>query len=365
MSILQKERNEEKTIFRDSLKYGYFLKMNRIRLKKLVIVGIMVFLYACHSNISEKRIIITAFPIKEEMKTSVIQTPPVLLAPDEVFIMNNQLWVFQSKKDTLFDVFSLPDCNYLYATGKKGQGPNDFIFPIGKTIQAEENSFTLIDVFSMKKVIVQSDSILHTFKSEKIFEQIPINGFIKLNDSLFCAFADCATGTASNYEYQLMNLTDRKLVKFGEYPRLSEKQFEGDERCQIYYKYLVANPSKSKFAAFYSFFKFFRIYSYAGDLEQGVHVNIPPYQSDNLENREERKVYYGRPVATDNYIYAPCSANEIQVWDWDGHPIIQYVLDKTFFAFAVSEKYKKVYLVSAEETDLDKVYVFDLVHLVP
>jgi hypothetical protein len=58
--------------------------------------------------------------------------------------------------------------------------------------------------------------------------------------------------------------------------------------------------------------------------------NIPPYQSDNVGNWEKRNVYYGRPVAT------------------------------TFFAFAVSEKYKKVYLISAKETDLDKIYVFDL-----
>ena len=338
--------------------------MNRIRLKKWVIVGMIAFLCACNSNISEKKIVITAFPVKEEMKTAVIQTAPVLLAPDEVFIMNNQLWVFQPKKDTLFDVFGLPDCNYLYATGKKGQGPNDFIFPVGKTIQAEENSFTLIDVFAMKTIVLQPDSTLHTVKSEKIFEQIPINGFIKLNDSLFCAFADCATGTTSNHEYQSINFSDRKLVKFGEYPHLTEKVFEGDERCQIYYKYLVANPSKSKFAAFYSFFKFFRIYSYTGDLEKGIHVNIPPYQSDNVENWEKRNIYYGRPVATDDYIYAPCSGSEIQVWDWEGNPIIQYALDKTFFAFAVSEKYKKIYLVSARETDLDKVYVFDLVHSV-
>jgi hypothetical protein len=105
------------------------------------------------------------------------------------------------------------------------------------------------------------------------------------------------------------------------------------------------------------------MHSYDGSLMKEIHINIPPYQSDNVEDWEEREIYYGRPVATDKYIYAPCSADEIQVWDWDGNPIIQYALDKEFFVFAVSEKYKKIYMISTEETDLNKFFVFNLSHL--
>jgi hypothetical protein len=330
--------------------------------KKILTVCAIMFLFACSSDTLQKKIVVTAFPIKKEIKTSVVQTAPVILAPEEVFIMDNRLWVFQSKKDTLFDVFSLPDCRYLFSAGRKDSGPNDFIFPNGKTIQAEESRFTILDLFSIKTVELQPDNSLHVVKSEKTFE-LPVNGFIKFNDSMFCAFADCATGTTGDYEYKLMHLPNRKEIKFGEYPRLSEKEFTREKRCQIYYKYLVANPSGRKFAAFYSFFKFFRIFSFERELENEFHVNIPPCQSDNVDNWEEREIYYGRPFATDKYIYAPCSSNEIQVWDWNGKPIIQYMPDKTFFAFAVSEKYGKIYMVSTEETDLDKIYVFDMVHL--
>jgi hypothetical protein len=325
-----------------------------------LLIGMSVLLFACNLNVSEKNMVITTFPEKKEIKTSVIQTAPVILAPDEMFIMNDQIWILQNKKDTLFDVFGLPDCNYLFSTGTKGQGPNEFIFPIGKTIQTGEDWFTVLDVNVMKTVTLQTNNSLQTVKSEKIFDQFPVNGFIKLNDSLFCAFADCATGTTGNYEYQLKNLSKEGEIKFSKYPNLTGKKFRGDERCQIYYKYLVANPSERKFAAFYSFFKFFRIYSYEGTLEKEIQVKTPPFQSGDVENREERELYYGRPFATEKYIYALCSANEIQVWDWNGNPIIQYDLDKEFFAFAVSEKYKKVYLVCTEETDLDKIYVLDL-----
>ncbi|GHT23648.1 hypothetical protein FACS189430_07250 [Bacteroidia bacterium] len=215
----------------------------------------------------------------------------------------------------------------------------------------------------MKTVEILPNRSLHTIKSEKIFDQFPVNGFVKLNDSLFCAFADCATGTTGIYEYKLKNSASKEEIKFSNYPDLTAKKYEGDERCQIYYKYLVANPSQGKFAAFYTFFKFFRIYDINGKLEKDIHVNIPPYQTDNVEDWEKREIYYGKAFATEKYIYAPCSATEIQVWDWDGKPVIQYYLDNPFFTFAISEEQQKLYTVSANEENLDKFFVYDLTYL--
>lgn len=69
--------------------------------------------------------------------------------------------VFQSKKDSLFDVFALPNCNYLFSTGRKGQGPDEFIFPIGKTIQTNDSGFTILDANFIKFVSCQSNGALY------------------------------------------------------------------------------------------------------------------------------------------------------------------------------------------------------------
>ena len=332
--------------------------------KLFIFIQLFTVLSACDFD-NKNTHIITEFSKKKEIEITVIETAPVILAPEEMFIMNDQIWVFQSKKDTLFDVFALPNCNYLFSTGRKGQGPDEFIFPIGKTIQTNDSGFTILDANFIKFVSCQSNGALHITHSIKTFDHLAVNGFIRLNDSLVCAFTGCATGSSNDFEYQMKNLYSKKVIEFSSYPKLTTKEYEGEQRCQIYYKHLTANPNERKMAAFYSFFKYFRIYSYDGVLEKEGFVKIPPYkyQSENVEGWTKRKIYYGKPVATEKYIYVPCMGNEIQVWDWNGNPIIQFSLNQTFCTFAVSENRKKIYLISANEDDYNKIFTFDISHL--
>lgn len=330
--------------------------------KLFIFIQLFTVLSACDFD-NKNTHIITEFPKKKEIEITVIETAPVILAPEEMFIMNDQIWVFQSKKDSLFDVFALPNCNYLFSTGRKGQGPDEFIFPIGKTIQTNDSGFTILDANFIKFVSCQSNGALYITHSIKTFDHLAVNGFIRLNDSLVCAFTGCATGSSSDFEYQMKNLYSKKVIEFSSYPKLTTKEYEGEQRCQIYYKHLTANPNERKMAAFYSFFKYFRIYSYDGVLEKEVSVKIPSYKSDNVEDWEKRNVYYGKPVATEKYIYVPCMGNEIQVWDWNGNPIIQFSLNQTFCTFAVSENRKKIYLISANEDDYNKIFTFDISYL--
>lgn len=321
---------------------------------------------ACKTDDNKKTSIIEDFPEEMQPTITVNLTDPVLLAPENMFIMNNQIWVIQRRKDTLFYVFELPDCNYLYSTGTMGQGPNDFIFPIGSTIHATNEGFTILDANIFKSVKPQPDGTLNVTHSVKTFDEMNINGFVKLNDSLYSSFTGCAGSGNSNYEYKIKNIQTKDIFEFSDYPSLSEKEYEGQERCQIYYKHLTANQKQKKLAAFYSFFKYFRIFNYEGDLEREVFVKTPPYESDNLEDYTKRNVYYGPIVSTDQYIYAAClgkEGKEIQVWDWDGNPIISYSITQSFLTFTVNEKTNKVYLISAREEDENKIFSFNLSYI--
>jgi hypothetical protein len=166
-----------------------------------------------------------------------MQTSPVILAPNGMFIMNDKILAIQTKKDTLFDVFNLHDCKYLYSTGIKGGGPDDFTFPQAQTIQVEGDRFTILDNFILKTMELQPSGLLHTVKRERIFDMIPVNGFAKLNDSLFCAFTDCAMGASGEFEFIMKNTSKNEEVKFSNYPDLTTKKFQGDQKCQIYYNF--------------------------------------------------------------------------------------------------------------------------------
>jgi hypothetical protein len=238
----------------------------------------------CNSSDQKKDIkTVTEFPVKKEIKATVIRTAPVILAPSGIFIMNDRIWVIQIQKDTLFDVFDLYNCSYLYGTGTKGPGPDEFIFPMVQTIQVDGDEFTIFDNIMLKTVEMSPNGHIHIKKSEKIFNSFPVNGFMKLNDSLFCAFADCATGMAGDFEFEfkLKNIRSGEETKFGKYPDLTTQKYQGDQKCQIYHKYPIANSSQGRFATFYSFFKIFRIYSINGEPEKEIHVNIAPYSFAN------------------------------------------------------------------------------------
>jgi hypothetical protein len=345
-----------------------------MKLTKILIYTAITLIIACKENktVTSKEVIITEFPVKKELKATVMQTAPVILDPEDIFIMNNQIWIVQTKKDTIFDVFNLHDYSYLCSVGIKGQGPDDFIFPPSQKIQVENNNFTIYDRNVLKTVEMPSPNLLRVIKKEKIFDAYPVNGFAKLNDSLFCMFADFATDEDEDlkFEFVMKNTRSGEEMKFSKYPDLTTQKYKGDDKFMIYIKSPTANSSKGKLATFYNFFKFFRIYSIDGTLEKDIHVNIEPYGNDNIDDWTKRNVYYGRPVATERYIYATCSPNEIQVFDWDGNPVIQYFLeDGDGYCFTVSEELKKLYTVRNSEfekdTDesVDKIYVYDLVHL--
>jgi hypothetical protein len=347
-----------------ALLLNYYLDM---KIKNLSIYCFIALLIACNKIVPSKDVTVTEFPATKELKATVMQTDPVILDPDGIFIVNSQIWVIQNKKDTLFDVFNLYDGKYLYSTGIKGGGPDDFIFPQAQTIQVEDDKFTILDRFMLKTMEVQPSGSLRTVKRERIFDMATLNGFLKINDSLFCTFADCLTGADGDFEFEflLKNISSGKEIKFSKYPDLTVQKFQGDQKCFIYNKYPVANSSRGIFATFYGYFKFARFYSINNgvlELEKELHVNIEPYSTDNIDNWEKRNIYYSKPVATDKYIYVPCSDNEIQVWDWEGNPIMQYFIDIDFSAFTISEKLNKLYAVQYTDDDesIDKIYVYDL-----
>ena len=333
---------------------------------KLLIYSLLGLLVACSAPVAKKEIVVSEFPESKELKATIVHTSPVILAPEAMFIMDDRIYIVQPKKDTIFDIFDLNDCRYLHSLGTRGGGPDEFIYPQANTVQVHDKQFTLFDRTFMRTVAIRPNGSLQIVKSDQMFGS-PVNGFLRINDSLCSSYADCFYSLEpGDLEYRVKNLRSGTEVKFSKYPDLSPRKFTGDTRCQVYYKYLTANAARGKFAAFYTHFKFFRIYNVSDtiEIEKEVHVNVPPFeQVADVDDWQKRQLFYGQVFSSDNYIYVYTYLSEIQVWDWDGNPVISYSLDHQFFTFTISEKTKKIYTVSAAEEDWDKFFVYDLSHL--
>ena len=326
----------------------------------------MMIIAACRQLNKEN--VVTEFPKKAQLSATVLKTEPVIFLPDKMLIINDQLWINQRMKNPTFDVFHLPDGEYLYSTGTKGQGPNEFINT--SVVQKLNDRIYILDHPFVKINEIGDNGRLKTIDTYKPFIITPINGLIVLNENLFCSFAYCATGLTGKEEYRMSNRINGKEKVFSLYPKLSAAKYEGEQRCQIYIKRLVSNPKTLQFAAFYAYFKFIRFYNYDGVMEKEIFVEIPPYKPENVDDSDERMFYYIGVESTEKYIYALCANSkpnddetlpEMQVWDWEGNPVIQYTFDKIFISFVVSEDDKKMYATTYDNDD--EIYVYDMIHL--
>lgn len=87
------------------------------------------------------------FPPMEALQADSVTIPPVLLAVTRLFVANDMLVAYQQRNDTLFSFFGLPACNYLFAAGTKGQGPDDFLM-LDRSFQEMPRGFKTFEIAS-------------------------------------------------------------------------------------------------------------------------------------------------------------------------------------------------------------------------
>jgi hypothetical protein len=173
-------------------------------------------------------------------------------------------------------------------------------------------------------------------------------------------------------EYYLYNKKNNSLDKRGTCPKwIKEQQKEQSQQFMNYIKTCVVHPNGKRFMAFYGRFKRIRIYDNEVNMLKEINVNIDPFNSGNQETANLKYEYYiGSPQAIGDYVYVLCSNtnvsepnynshfSEIQVWDWEGNPIVCYKLDRKISMFALSKKFDKIFALN--KLNDDELYIYDI-----
>ncbi|GHV69480.1 hypothetical protein FACS1894199_18280 [Bacteroidia bacterium] len=350
-------------------------------MKNLIYLLVFLSFVGCKQTVQKGVAVTTveAFPATIELKAGILNVPPVILAPANMFIYDNQLVIMYNKKPTVFDFFQLPECQYLYSSGMRGGGPSDL--PVhfdSKFTRATSNGFS---VFSPSGLIREyrvdrvNGGKLINCKDQKINLQHLgdlINGFNMLSDSVFIAWP--SVFNHQGYEFVHINANTNENTLFSAMPQWVDAEWCKDaQQYFAYFKNTVVHPSENKFAAFYAFFKQWRIYDNM-ELIHDISVHIPPYSAKVGEDVAERMTYYDRSYASEKYIYAICRnkkytddsslTTELQVWKWDGTPVAVLLLDKKIACFTISEKDNKIYAVTSDEGYEDTIYVYSIPEVV-
>ena len=307
----------------------------------------------------------TDFENQSELKAERVEVPSALLYPRSVYLLKDKLVVLNENTDSLFSLYSLPECRYLGRFGQKGQGPEDFNLPLIYAVSTEHNSFTLFDSNHLRRIVFEGDTP-KVLSSEFSVRDFVINNLVGLKDGTYA----CSAGFESEHElrYIFKDGTDKE---FGTYPEKTGGRFtDALSRNQAYSSIIVAKPDGSRLALTYQFIRRNRIYDASGKLLSDNILNMKPGTSEPALNDEDRCIHSIAIYATDRYFYTlnlDMTLQElgemnrfpnIQVFDWDGVPVKQLHLDCFISSFVVDEANQVIYGIFAE--DDNHLYKFSL-----
>ena len=289
------------------------------------------------------------YPELVSLEADSINTPPVLLSVTSLFTLGDDtLGVYQSKDDTLFSFWKLPECKFLFKAGVKGQGPDDFL-DLDRTFQGLTGGFKAFEIQTGKvKNISFDENGKLTIEAKKLNVNEMMNRFIFLEKDTYSFFLLMGKTEFGLYDEK------NGLRHFGQYPDLITKK-EGEMDAFVYNKVTVAHPTGNKFAAFYAYLKMCRIYGSDGTLLREVYLDGPV----ELENGMRKAYYSIQPYATDEHIYVLTKEDEgnvLEVWNWEAQIEKRFLLDKDFDKFIV---YDGKLLGFSRELE-NFVYVYDL-----
>lgn len=292
--------------------------------KILIFCSLLLFINSCRNNDISS-------PAKKELKSEK-KLLEEIISPDFLTRIDNKLIIASSQSDYMLYVYSLPDLNYLYRTGKKGRGPEEI--PLFPMFCESLNQSLYVWGYGPKtigKFDVNQNGELNLNDTIKLPMYEMFNYMHIFNDSLFIYYLP------DNLEIVKYDLKSKK--------QLDNIRMKKDDHNESYFYSnrgtIAANDSFVVFA--YLFKKQINIYRLT-DFKLHKEV-IRNYKHKNpIIGDFDTPSYYTQIVAGENFFYAFCKYNKsMEVYDYNGSFVNEFTFDITPSLFAVDEYNKTIY----------------------
>jgi hypothetical protein len=346
--------------------------MINLRLFFYLIIGFC----SCSCQFAESDLLETteALPFSDTLKSreiSIVSNTGLLNPVKIINVDDTYLVISDNREEDLFQVYSLPELDYLYSWGRQGRGPDEFMFIPVVEINTKNDEIILYESGLQQLRIYTVTDTAFVLKEEMPLSyenQIdPLTHIQRLNDTLY--IADYGTAFEdTNHEYVALRPgKNEPLLTFGKYPKTD---LEGMERYFRYSKTNAASPNGERFAAFYLYHNLIKIFNPEGEELKAIQINDPFLSVDPLEDDFFRfrfllsateKYLYSLGVNTTNQEFSDnieSIKTSLEIWNWDGQPVYRTVFDEPVHGFTVSEKYNRIYAFSSLETQ--KIFEYEL-----
>ncbi|GIM60903.1 BF3164 family lipoprotein [Capnocytophaga canis] len=283
----------------------------------------------------------------------------------QLLIKNNYL-IMKSLTNPVFYIFNLPDLRLQKSLGKRGQAPDDFLFPtIIPSVSNDwlcylfENSQNKLYGLDEKGDIQIINKPFEEFKKQELGATLQL---ANISDDDFMYVTDSKTGKSIFRITQKGDSINKKEVfNLGLNPtRKSPFTYIGD---------FAVNPQKNRMVYAYKYFKIIKFMDLEAQTVRTINFERDGFNEESpykINGLDQNITHYWGVCAQDNYVYFLYSGRTpedvwkesqkenyyifVEQYDWNGNPICRYKLDQWGY-FTIDEKNKKLYLASTNHDD--------------
>jgi WD40 repeat protein len=335
--------------------------------------------------------LIDKFPKVIILKGIELKVPPIVLNPDNLRIVDSFMIITQSRSDSIFSFFRIPDGKYLMSFGNRGKGPNEFLtsfqYVTLAPVYCKSSTFAVGNMMTTIRYYKISDIINKDLKPFRV-ENLPpeLNRFRSIayvSDSLILG-----APYRGNFHLFKFNTNTKVLESFRNYPD-KYPLLDIEIKRDVYGCSMAVKPDNSKLVVAYANTGKIEIY----DLTNGKYITmiykgIPSLEENTGLNKDSKFWYHNpeeivccRKIATTNkYIYIDVFNDhyskifnndgpnrtyipEIHVFDWAGNPITKINLTNYYRYFDVDMIDK--YLYAIDDNIEDRIFQYDLTKALP
>ncbi len=336
--------------------------MNKYLISASIIVCIIC-LQSCQPNKVDSATSVQALSLDTSISTDKVvklEDELSIVNPFRIVNVNDQyLVISEQRSDNFFNIFKLPEAEYLYSWGKQGRGPGaDEFYSLPMYLNTHQDQLILFDGLAQRlKYVTITDTAAVKMDEKRLSyegQMDPLNRIRLIKDDLFFADYGSSFEDTDREHVALRPGVNDTLFAFGKYP---ESEWTDIERYHKFLKENLAKPDGSRFAAFYFRYNRFKIYNDRGEEIKDVKIH-DPYLDDSSANTEDSFLYSVPAHASNSFIYllglyaprekiygdpGPDLKTSLEIWNWEGEPVWRTEFDRLIGNFTVSEKHGFIY----------------------
>lgn len=335
---------------------------------------------ACSSPKSSNDIIVRSFPKSLKVLSSPVEDIEVLSRGNVNLVVVDSFLIIQKDDEPMLEIFNTNNHDLLVSFGKKGKGPTDFEGPdLIKQIKRDSlNGSPIIHVFDFSRRRISKINILEAIKNKdsginqrRIDE---LDGYLLryfYEDENFILAKDEGDWRFVRYDY-----SDSSTYNI---PYLPEIDYLENQRQykSVFRSTVTVNKKKGLIATGTMLLGELNFYNLKGEylkstiftprkdvrraIKKGGLIEAS-LQIMDIQSTEE-KIYALNYNNLQRDVHEPTHRNDakVQVFDWDGNPLIEYILADNMYIsyFAYDEKNNRIYGYAPDQKE-HNIVMYDL-----